>query len=163
MALATTAAVFLVARGLATVADTPAIERGRVAPEIVGQTLDGRPFRLSELRGKPVIVNFWGPGCVPCRDEFPLFKAKLAEHAGDGLTIVGVLMNDPPEPARDFVTEFGATWPTVNDPNTSIRSAYRVAARPQTYFIDREGILRSIQIGEVREADFDRQYALIGP
>jgi cytochrome c biogenesis protein CcmG/thiol:disulfide interchange protein DsbE len=110
-----------------------------------------------------VIVNFWGPGCVPCRDEFPLFKEKLAEHAGDNLAIVGVLMDDPPEPARDFVVELGAGWPTVIDPGEKIQAAYRVAARPQTYFIDADGILRAIQIGEVREAVFERQYATIKP
>ncbi len=72
-------------------------------------------------------------------------------------------MDDPPEPARAFVADYGATWPTVVDPDSAIRDAYVVAARPTTYFIDAAGVLRSIQIGEVREADFDRQYALIAP
>lgn len=138
-----------------------AIGRDLPAPDIGGTTLDGRPLRLSDFRGRPVIVNFWGPSCEPCLREFPLLAAKAAEHAGEGLVIVGVLMGDPPEPARQFVAEFGATWPTVVDPDGSIRAAYRVAARPQTYFIDRDGILRSIQIGEVVEADFERQYARI--
>ena len=137
------------------------IARDAPAPTITGETLDGEAFDLAALRGSPVIVNFWGPSCVPCRDEFPLFKAKLEEHAGDGLVIVGVLMHDPPEPARAFVTDFDATWPTVLDEDGAIRSAYRTVARPTSYFIDRDGILRSIQIGEVRDADFDRQYDLI--
>ncbi|MEK6719759.1 MAG: TlpA disulfide reductase family protein [Chloroflexota bacterium] len=137
------------------------IGRDLPAPEIAGTTLDGNTLRLSDLRGRPVIVNFWGPSCEPCLREFPLLAAKAAEHADDGLVIVGVLMGDPPEPARQFVEEFGATWPTVLDPDGSIRATYRVAARPQTYFIDRDGILRSIQIGEVVEADFERQYARI--
>jgi cytochrome c biogenesis protein CcmG/thiol:disulfide interchange protein DsbE len=126
-------------------------------------TLDGEAFDLAALRGRPVILNFWGPSCVPCRDEFPLFKAKLAEHAADGLAIVGVLTFDPVAPARDFIAEMGATWPTVDDPDGAIRTAYRVAARPQTYFIDADGILRSIQVGAVLEADFERQYATIAP
>lgn len=137
------------------------IERGKPAPDIVGTTLDGAPFRLADLRGKPVIVNFWGPTCVPCRTEFPLLKSKLAEHAADGLVVVGVLMADPPDLARTFIAEQGATWPTVDDPGNAIREAYRVALRPQSYFIDPDGILRSIQIGEVRDVDFERQYALI--
>lgn len=140
------------------------IARGEPAPAIVGTTLDGAAFDLASLRGRPVLVNFWGPSCIPCRTEFPLFMAKLAEHGGDGLAIIGILMHDPPAPARDFVAEFGATWPTVDDPDGLIRTAYRVAARPQTYFIDRDGVLRSIQIGEVTDAEFERQYALIsGP
>ncbi len=137
------------------------IARDQPAPEFAGQTLDGTTLRLADFRGRPVIVNFWGPSCIPCRDEFPLFKAKLAEHGGDGLAIVGVLMDDPPDPARDFVRQFEATWPTVIDPIDAIQSAYRVVARPQSYFIDRQGILRSIQIGQVLDADFERQYAAI--
>jgi cytochrome c biogenesis protein CcmG/thiol:disulfide interchange protein DsbE len=137
------------------------IERGKPAPEIAGTTLDGASFRLADLRGRPVIVNFWGPTCVPCRDEFPLFKTKLAEHEADGLALVGVLMADPPDLALTFMADQGATWPTVVDPEGAIKGDYRVVARPQTYFIDRDGILRGIQIGEVRDADFERNYALI--
>lgn len=137
------------------------IAKDQPAPPIVGTTLDGLAFELASLRGRPVIVNFWGPSCVPCREEFPLFKAKLAEHSADGLAIVGVLMLDPPAPARDFIAGYGATWPTVDDPDAAIRNVYRVAARPQSYFIDRDGILRAIQVGEVTADVFERQYALI--
>jgi cytochrome c biogenesis protein CcmG/thiol:disulfide interchange protein DsbE len=143
--------------------DSSELARGRPVPDISGQTLDGAAFHLADLRGHPVIVNFWGPFCVPCRSEFPLFKSKLAEHAADGLVVVGVLMVDPPDPARAFVREFGATWPTVLDPTESFRAAYRVAARPQSYFIDKDGILRAVQIGEVAAIDFEQQYATIRP
>jgi cytochrome c biogenesis protein CcmG, thiol:disulfide interchange protein DsbE len=140
------------------------LAKGQPAPGITGTTLDGSPFDLALLRGRPVIVNFWGPSCVPCRDEFPLLLTKLGAHAADGLAVVGVLMYDAPAPARDFVTEFHATWPTVDDPSGAIRGVYRVAARPQSYFIDRDGILRSIQVGQLTDAEFERQYALIaGP
>jgi peroxiredoxin len=136
---------------------------GKPAPPITGQTLDGATISLADLRGSPVVVNFWGPSCPPCRDEFPLFKEKLAEHEDDGLVILGVLMLDPPEPAREFVAAYGATWPTVIDPDEAIRDAYRTLARPTSYFIDGDGILQSIQIGEVRDEDFERQYQLIAP
>jgi cytochrome c biogenesis protein CcmG, thiol:disulfide interchange protein DsbE len=142
---------------------SPLIARDQPVPPISGTTLDGAAFDLAALRGRPVIVNFWGPSCVPCRDEFPLFKAKLEEHAGDGLAIVGILTFDPPAPARDFIAEMGATWPTVDDPDGAIRRAYRVALRPETYFIDADGILRAIQIGEVTDTDFERHYATIAP
>ncbi|HUQ43340.1 MAG TPA: TlpA disulfide reductase family protein [Candidatus Limnocylindria bacterium] len=139
----------------------PFIERGKAAPPIVGRTLDGETFDLAALRGTPVIVNFWGPSCIPCRDEFPLFKTKLTELGAANLAIVGVLMDDPVAPARDFVTEYGASWPTVEDGSGAIRAVYRVAARPQSYFIDREGVLRAIQVGQLTDAEFARQYALI--
>ena len=139
------------------------VERGKPVPDVAGTTLDGNDFRLADLRGRPVLVNFWGPTCIPCRDEFQLLQAKLEEHADDGFAIVGVLMDDPPEPAREFVSSFGATWPTVVDPQERIVDAWQVAARPQSYFVDGEGVLRSIQVGEVVEEDFERQYALIAP
>ena len=140
---------------------SPGIAKGEPVPSIVGVTIDGAPFDLASLRGRPVLVNFWGPSCVPCRNEFPLFKTLLKEHAADGLAIVGILMGDPPGPARDFIAKYGATWPTVLDDSKAFLTAYRVAARPTTYFIDRDGILRSIQIGELTEPEFERQYALI--
>ena len=136
---------------------------GDPAPAIVGSTLDGEAFDLAAFRGRPVVVNFWGPSCVPCRDEFPLLAAKLAEHGPEGLAIVGVLTDDPPEPARAFVEAYGASWPTVVDPDKVVKTAYRVAARPQTYFIDGSGVLRKIQVGELTDADFERQYDLIAP
>jgi cytochrome c biogenesis protein CcmG/thiol:disulfide interchange protein DsbE len=136
---------------------------GEPAPPIVGTTLDGAGFDLAALRGRPVIVNFWGPSCVPCRDEFPLLADKLTAHDADGLQIVGVLTDDPPEPAREFVAEYGAGWPTVIDPDRALKAAYRVAARPQTYFVDGDGIIRSIQVGELTDADFERQYERIAP
>lgn len=138
-----------------------AIGIGRAVPNITGTTLDGQPFDLAALRGRPVIINFWGPTCEPCRREFPLLSARSAAHAGDGLVIVGVLMDDPVELARTFARDNGGTWPTVIDPVEAIKRAYNVVGRPQTYFVDRAGILRSIQVGEVTEVDFDRQYAAI--
>jgi cytochrome c biogenesis protein CcmG/thiol:disulfide interchange protein DsbE len=158
VAAVVTVAVLLVGRSM----DDPGLQ-GRPAPEITGTTLDGATISLAQLRGHPVVVNFWGPSCEPCREEFPLFLDKLEQHRADGLVILGVLNKDPPEPAREFVAEFGATWPTVIDPEERFARAYRVIARPQTYFIDGEGILRSVQIGWVREDAFDRQYATIAP
>lgn len=134
---------------------------GDAAPAVTGTTLDGAAFDLASLAGKPVLINFWGPSCVPCRDEFPLLEAKLAEHGAEGLAVVGVLTDDPVEPARDFVSQYGATWPTVVDPDKAVKTAYRVIARPQTYFVDRSGVIRSIQVGELTDADFERQFAKI--
>lgn len=143
--------------------DAPRLRVGDVAPAIEATGLDGTQVSLAALRGRPVIVNFWGPNCVPCRAEFPLFLAKLQEHSADNLAIVGVLMGDPPEPARDFIAQFGATWPTVDDPNGALRTAYRVVARPMTYFIDANGVVRGIQVGETTDALFESNYAKVRP
>jgi cytochrome c biogenesis protein CcmG/thiol:disulfide interchange protein DsbE len=129
------------------------------APPVTGMTLDGTTFDLASLRGRPVILNFWGPSCIPCREEFPQFLRELDAHAADGLAIVGVLTDDPPEPARQFVAEYGATWPTVIDPDGSIKRTYRVVARPHTWFIDRSGVIRAMQIGgPMTDEEFGRHY-----
>jgi cytochrome c biogenesis protein CcmG/thiol:disulfide interchange protein DsbE len=136
-------------------------EVGDAAPPITGETLDGEPFDLGALRGRPVVLNFWASWCIPCRAEFPLLASKEAEHADDGLAVVGVLYRDDATSARAFRDKAGATWPTVLDPDGATARDYRVAAPPQTYFIDRDGVVRSIQIGELTEDDFERQYARI--
>jgi cytochrome c biogenesis protein CcmG/thiol:disulfide interchange protein DsbE len=137
---------------------------GQPAPQITGTAIDGTPVDLAALKGKPVVVNFWASWCVPCREEFPLFKDKLAELGPtDGLEMIGVLYKDEPELAQAFLDDMGATWPTLDDPDGELAKAYRTVAPPQTYFIDADGVVRGIQIGEVTEADFDTQYAKIKP
>jgi cytochrome c biogenesis protein CcmG/thiol:disulfide interchange protein DsbE len=137
---------------------------GQAAPALTGTALDGTAIDLAAYRGHPVVVNFWASWCVPCREEFPLFKDRLATLGPkDGLQMVGVLYKDDPAPAQQFTDEFGATWPTVTDADGAIAKAYRVVAPPQTYFIDADGVLQGIQIGEVLPQDFDTQYAKIAP
>ena len=137
---------------------------GEPAPVITGTALDGTTIDLAKYRGKPLVLNFWASWCVPCREEFPLFKDRLATLGErDGLQVVGVLYKDQPELAQAFLSDFGASWPSLTDPDGSIAAAYRVVAPPQTYFIDKDGVLRGIQIGEVRPEDFDTQYEKIRP
>ena len=138
---------------------------GQTAPAISGTALDGTTkINLSAYRGHPVVINFWASWCQPCRDEFPLFKERLSTlGATDGLVMLGVLYKDQAELALPFVADQGASWPTVTDADGAIAAAYRVVAPPQTYFIDKDGVLRAIQIGQVKPADFDTQYAKIKP
>ena len=91
----------------------------------------------------------------------PLLRDELAAHAADGLAIVGVIFKDTADPARQFAQSFGVTWPSALDPDGSIAKTFRVVAPPQSYFIDRQGILRSLQIGEILQSDFDSQYPAI--
>jgi cytochrome c biogenesis protein CcmG, thiol:disulfide interchange protein DsbE len=139
-------------------------QTGSAAPAIQSTTLDGAALDLASYRGHPVVLNFWASWCTPCRDEFPLFEQRLeALGPRDGLVVIGVLYEDQADLASRFLDDFGASWPTVLDPDGSIAAEYRVVAPPQTYFIDSDGIVRGMQIGQVRPEDFDTQYAKIAP
>jgi cytochrome c biogenesis protein CcmG/thiol:disulfide interchange protein DsbE len=141
---------------------TSAAGAGQPAPVLTGTTLDGAPFDLASLRGRPVIVNFWASWCIPCRAEFPLFVQALQAYGADGLSIVGVdWPNDDLSAARAFVASHGATWPTVVDPEGMCGKIWTVVAPPQTYFISRSGTIVTRQIGEVFAADFQRQLSAI--
>ena len=161
LGVAIVTALVVVVVGLQGRDQSTGVAKGSPAPPITGTDLDGKPVDLASLRGHPVVVNFWGPSCVPCREETPLLVTKVAAHASSGLVVLGVLMDDPVEPAKAFEAEYGATWQTVVDPKGAIKEAYRVLNRPQSYFIDAAGILRSVQIGYLTDADFERQFALI--
>ena len=137
---------------------------GQPAPPITATALDGSTIDLAAYRGHPLIVNFWASWCVPCRQEFPLFEEQLKTLGpSDGLQVLGVLYKDDPASAKKFLADQGATWPSATDPDGSIAKAYRTVAPPQTYFIDKDGILRGIQIGQVEAQDFATQYAKIKP
>ena len=144
-----------------TTASTSEARVGDVAPPLSGTTLDGASFDLASFRGRPAIVNFWASWCVPCRDEFPLFKAAASKYSADGLTIVGTVFNDDDVAARTFAGSIGASWPSLIDPDGAHARDWRVVAPPQTYFIGRDGRIVSRQIGQLTAADFDRQLAAI--
>ena len=126
---------------------------GKPAPPLVGMTLDGAAFDLAAHKGSPVLVNFWASWCGPCREEFPLLEDAAQHHADEGLVVVGALYKDDADPARAFVTEQGATWPTVADPERTIGAAWKVLGPPQTFFVDRGGIIREVQVGQLRDAE----------
>ena len=134
---------------------------GDPAPPLAGTTLDGATIDLASFRGRPVIVNFWASWCLPCRNEFPLLKSAVAKYGADGLTIVGTIFLDDEDDARSFAAFSGATWPSLTDPTRGHARDWRVVAPPQTYFIGRDGIIASRQIGELTQADLDRQLAAI--
>jgi cytochrome c biogenesis protein CcmG/thiol:disulfide interchange protein DsbE len=135
---------------------------GEPAPPLVGQTLDGEVFDLAAHHGKPVLVNFWASWCASCREGFPLLGEAAVRHSAAGLVVVGVLFRDEVGAARYFVEEQRAEWPSVADPDRSISSAWRVLAPPQLFFVDREGIVREVQLGHVRDAaELDRLLAAI--
>jgi cytochrome c biogenesis protein CcmG/thiol:disulfide interchange protein DsbE len=139
---------------------TPATE-GEPAPDFALADLDGNSVRLEDLRGRPVVVNFWASWCGPCVEEFPLLRAAADAHADDGLAIVGIVYDDRSEAARAFMEHNGGTWPAAMDPGGRVAAAYGVYAPPQTYFIGRDGTVVARQIGQFSQASLNEKLAAI--
>jgi cytochrome c biogenesis protein CcmG/thiol:disulfide interchange protein DsbE len=134
---------------------------GTPAPPLRLQTLDGGRVDLAALRGRPVVVNFWATWCEPCVREFPLLRQAAASHRPDRLAVVGVLVNDRPAAARDFVRAYGATWPVGLDPAATTAGRWGAVGLPHTWFVRPDGTLASHQLGELTQAALDRQLAQI--
>jgi cytochrome c biogenesis protein CcmG/thiol:disulfide interchange protein DsbE len=156
--------VLVVAWAGGSVTFTAAVRVGDRAPDFALADLDGRPVRLTDYAGQPVLLNFWASWCVPeCLEEFPLLDAALAAHADDGLAMIGIVYRDRSEAARDFAAQLGAGWPQVMDPGEAVARAYGVYGPPESWLIDRDGRVFSRQIGPYREeelmAELDRLLA----
>jgi len=129
---------------------------GDQVPAFALADLDGNPIRLSDLHGRPVVVNFWASSCGPCVEEFPLLARAAAAHERDGLAIVGIVFRDRSEAARDFMARMGGTWPAVMDPGEKLATEFGIIGPPDTFFIDRSGVLVGRQLGQLSAADLER-------
>src|SRR5687767_4478057 len=135
--------------------------QGSVAPDFALADLDGNPIRLSDLRGRPVVLNFWASWCGPCVEEFPLLQAAADRHAADGLVVIGVVFQDRSSAARNFMARNGATWQAAMDPGERVASAYGILGPPETFFIDRDGIIEARQIGQFSAGSLESKVAAI--
>ncbi len=134
---------------------------GNPAPDFALADLDGNPVRLADLRGRPVVLNFWASWCGPCVEEFPLLRQAAEEHAEAGLAIVGVVFRDRSEAARDFMLRNGGSWPAAMDPGERVADAYGILGPPETYFIARDGTIAARQFGPVDADSLEAQLATI--
>jgi len=117
------------------------IETGNVAPDFEVETLSGDTFRLSDLRGEKVILNFWASWCGPCKEEMPEMQ-KFYEAYGDQVNVVAVNLtgNDSGiDNVREYVDKHGYTYPVPLDKNSEIQDQYSVYNVPTTYFIGTDG------------------------
>ena len=116
--------------------------QGSEAPDFTVYDLEGNPHKLSDFRGKPVLLNFWASWCGPCQMEMPDFQ-KYYESHGDKVNFVIVNLTDGQqetvESASAFIAEKGYTFPVYYDTDIDAAMKYSVSAVPVSYFIDAEG------------------------
>lgn len=141
----------------------PSAQLGKPAPAFSLERLDGGRLSLDELRGRPVVLNFWASWCLPCREEAPLLTKLAADNADRGLMVVGVVYQDSATNAIDFMRRYGQTYPGLLDPSGRTALDYGVYGIPVTYFIDPAGVIRARQIGQLLLADLEGAVARILP
>ena len=131
-------------------AASPASPRqGFAAPDFTLDLLVGGEVTLSDLRGKPVVVNLWASWCPPCRAEMPAIEKVYRDYQDLGLVVLGVntTNQDSEADAAAFVRQYGLTFPIPLDRDGSVSVRYALRGLPTTFFIDREGIIRSVVVG----------------
>jgi thiol-disulfide isomerase/thioredoxin len=131
---------------------------GKPAPEIELVKLGGGTFKLSQLKGKVVVVDFWASWCRPCRSAFPTLIDWHRKLAGKGVVIVGVT-NDQTSEAEDTVREYALPYPIAVDIAGEAWRDYLVQALPTTVVVDKRGIVRMVTIGAGDEADIEAEIA----
>ena len=121
---------------------------GKPAPAFTLQTLNGGTISLASLKGRPVVLNFWASWCVPCRDEAPQLRDLSEKQTAGGLAVVGVVFSDKNLAAvKSFVQEYALAYPSLLDPQLDTSIAYGVSGVPETFFIDRQGVVRGYDQG----------------
>jgi len=123
---------------------------GQEAPDFVAVSPEGQVVHLSDFRGQPVWLNFWGAWCPPCRAEMPDIQTAWEQLEPQGLTLLAVSLGDKPSEAIEFAELNGATFQILLDPDRSLTSpTYPIYNFPTHIFIDEDGIVRKIVMSEM--------------
>ena len=144
--------VFLIASMLsALLVTTPAfteIPGGvRKAPDFTLKSATGRNVKLSELRGRVVLVNFWATWCTPCKEELPFFNTLYHRYQNLGLEVLGVNIDKVSSQASQMSAALGLSFPVLFDPAGRTSNLYQIRTMPTTYLVAKDGTLRHVHWG----------------
>ncbi|MDH3349750.1 MAG: TlpA family protein disulfide reductase [Desulfobulbaceae bacterium] len=120
---------------------------GNPAPDFTLVDITGKDWTLSELKGQVVFINFWATWCPPCREEMPSMQRLYTKLPKDKFKMLAILNRDAPSMADVFVQKAGATMPILDDQSNTVGSKYGLTGLPETYIIDKQGVLREKFIG----------------
>jgi cytochrome c biogenesis protein CcmG, thiol:disulfide interchange protein DsbE len=134
--------------GLLTFAsDAVAIDKGQAAPEIHLRDMTGKEVKLSALKGKVVIVDFWASWCGPCRESMPVLERLSKVYKDKGLVVLGVNIDNDAKSASAFLKEVRVSFPVVNDSAKTVAKAYAPPTMPSSYVVDQQGRVHAVHAG----------------
>lgn len=136
------------AEGAADVSRAAAVpQRGFTAADFELPSLDGDPVRLTDFRGRPVILNFWATWCPPCRAEMPALQNVANRYRDAGLVVLLVNEGEDAATIRGFLTDIGVDLPVALDRDGAVGSTYRVRGLPTTVFVRADGTIEDVVVG----------------
>lgn len=140
------------------VSSSPSPREGFYAPDFTLDTLTGDQIQLSGLRGKIVVVNFWTTWCPPCRAETPALEMAYKTYKDADVVVLGVNLTDQDslKDVQSFVQEFGLTYPILLDHDGAISLLYQLNGLPTTFFMNRQGVIRTVIVGGPMSETFIR-------
>jgi cytochrome c biogenesis protein CcmG, thiol:disulfide interchange protein DsbE len=155
--LALIAIVWIFAGQTAEPALPPVGEVSRPAPEFALQSLDGTTVRLSDYRGKVVLINFWGTWCEPCKEETPALQAAYAELQPRGFEVIGVNLYSQETGGdagvREFLAPYRVSYPIALDSDGETARSFQISPIPVSYFVDPSGNIRFVKVGALPAAE----------
>lgn len=140
--IAIAAALIGLSQGLAR-----ALDKGQNAPEIALKSLAGEQVKLSALKGKVVLVDFWASWCAPCRESMPVLEKLSKSYKDQGFIVLGVNIDNDAEAARKFLKDLPVSFPVVTDTQKQVAKAYAPPTMPSSYLIDRQGKVHVVHAG----------------
>lgn len=132
----------------------PVVKVGSPAPDFELTTLSGAQVKLSDYRGKVVILNLWATWCPPCKAEMPEMQSFYEKSRNSDITLLSVNLTTQEKNEKavaDFVANYQLTFPIMLDKNDTVGKLYKTISIPTSYIIDREGIIREKVIGPMDE------------
>lgn len=130
---------------------TPSQLVGKPAPEFALESFSGEKVRLSDFRGKTLLVNFWASWCHPCREEAPALERAYMALSGNQVEFIGINIMDDRTDAEQYIKSFGGTFVNIYDPENRIHLDYGVGGVPETFFVNPEGVITGKHRGPLTE------------
>lgn len=117
------------------------------APDFSLKNLKGETVKLSDYKGKVVMINFWASWCGPCRQEMPLLEDMSNELGKAGFVLLGVNVDEDPADAKDFLSDVPVTFQILLDSKMEVAELYKTQAMPSSFFVDKSGNLAHLHAG----------------